>query len=261
MIPFLVLSLLTFIPRTMMGAYADDALALSWESLAKSLVLRNNLVIPYFWFLHTSFTLLAIIGTILILTHSNQINEFLIFSILIIIVLIINISPITIPSVFSLNMTSYLALYFLLGCVYARWTPQIDSVIRWDSWPVFMAFAALWAGLFFIRDVIGFAGIVLCATSGICMTISLAKIMVSKNIRILDHLSGANYIIFLLSWYFNVAAQQILSHFVTLPWWVYTTLSLTSGIYIPWLFYIYLNRHPHTPLKRTLALLLGQKLK
>ncbi|MDE6027944.1 MAG: hypothetical protein K2G23_07730 [Muribaculaceae bacterium] len=93
------------------------------------------------------------------------------------------------------------------------------------------------------------------------MMISLAKILEARHITFLDHLKGANYIIFLLSWYFNVAAQQVLHHYTDLPWWVYSLLSLTFGIYVPWLFYKWMCFHPDNRFSRAMALLLGQSIK
>ena len=88
----------------------------------------------------------------------------------------------------------------------------------------------------------------------------MAKILEHRNYGFLDHLIGANYLIFLLSWYCNVASQQVLSHFVALPWWVYSVLSLVSGIYVPWLGYRYLKTHSHSRWVRVAAFLLGQNI-
>ena len=54
--------------------------------------------------------------------------------------------------------------------------------------------------------------------------------------------------------------QQVLSHYVTLPWWVHTALSVTTGIYIPWLAYGYLQRHSNSRWIRLTSYLLGQTL-
>lgn len=52
----------------------------------------------------------------------------------------------------------------------------------------------------------------------------------------------------------------MLSHYVTLPWWVHTALSVTTGIYIPWLAYGYLQRHSNSRWIRLTSYLLGQTL-
>lgn len=261
MVPFVVLTLVTFVPRSLMGAYAEDELELSFSSLLRSFVMGDSLVIPYFWFLQSSFTLLLAVGAVVMIGRNRGWPEAYVYAALMALMLVLNILPFSMPVFFSLNMTAYLGIYFLLGCIYACWDPVVDAHVRWESPWVLAAFVMAWAGLFFVRDFLGFIGLVLCSSAGICMTISLTKMMEARNIKVLDHLSGSNYMIFLLSWYFNVASQQILSHFVALPWWVYTVMSLVCGIYVPWLFYKYINRQPRTFFKRGAAVLLGQKLK
>lgn len=102
---------------------------------------------------------------------------------------------------------------------------------------------------------------ILCSVAGIAACISVAKILEERQWRFLDHLLGATSLIFLLSWYFNIASQQVLSHFVKLPWWVYSALSLVSGIYIPRLAYRYLERHRDSRWVKVTALLLGQSFR
>lgn len=124
---------------------------------------------------------------------------------------------------------------------------------------MFALWVALWAILSFVSE--GTSMFMLCSVAGIGMSVSLARIIEQRNISVLDHLMGANYMIFLLSWFFNVASQQVLSHFVELPWGWYTLISVVTGIYVPWLMYRWLRKHEETNYGRVIAYVLGHSIK
>lgn len=259
LLPFIVLTLVTFIPRTMMSGIADDAITLSIESLAKSLLYGNHMVIPYFWFLQASFILLITTYAIITICEYYEIGHHYIYIGLIIAASILLLIPCTPTKLLSLDRVAELGIYFIAGTTYCRYAKQIDKYIPWTSFPFLIFIAAIWGLLFFITENTPFMPV--CSFFGIGMCICLAKMLEYNHITVLDHLIGANYIIFLLSWYFNVLSQQILHHYTNLPWWIYSILSLISGIYIPWLAYKYLQSHKKSRWIKLTAFLLGQRLK
>lgn len=259
LLPFVVLTLVTFIPRAAMSGFADDTVELSIGSLGRSLLYADSLVIPFFWFLQACFILLALTYTTITLGEKARVNNAALYLIIVLLFAVLPFMPFEYGSFFSVNEVVRLGLYFVLGAAYSRFTDSIDHIIPWTS-PLFLiAVAAAWAALFFLTE--GTPWIRFCSVAGIAMCISAAKLMERHGVTALDHLVGANYMIFLLSWYCNVAAQQVLHHLVELPWWCYTVLSLTSGIYIPWLGYRYLQSHPCSRWVRVTAMLLGQPVK
>ena len=259
LIPFAVLSLITFIPRTMMSGMADDAVSLSLSGLIGGLTDSERLIIPFYWFLLTSFTLLVISYAVITLGSRAGISDRIIYAALIIGMAALPFLFSGLPTLLAVNMTVMYGIYFASGAAYCRYASAIDRHIRWHSPGVFMLFIAAWAALYFLAYQSDFRP--LCSLAGIGMCISFAKILEHRHLTFLDHLTGANYMIFLLSWFCNVGAQQVLSHLVSLPWWVYSALSLVSGIYIPWLAYRYLLRHRNSRWVRLAAFLLGQSLK
>ena len=257
--PFIVLTLVTFIPRAMMSGIADDNINLSLNSFYRSFLYGDSLVIPFLWFLQASFLLLIFNHSILTLGENAKINNIFLYITLILLFAILPILPIEYSYFFSINEAVRLGLYFTLGAAYCRFAKNIDKIIPWLS-PIFLlSVTILWSCLFFLFE--GSKWIFLCSIAGITMCISVAKLMEKHDVKILDHLIGANYIIFLLSWYCNVATQQILHHFIELPRWCYTILSLVSGIYIPWLAYCYIQNHPDSRWIKITAMLLGQSFK
>ena len=260
LIPYVVLTLVTFVPRALMSGMADDSVELSWHGLGMALASPEKNGLPYLWFLQSSLTLLLVVYGLLSLCRTTGIKSWIFYTGISIAILILNFIPLSYPDFLSLHMTVMLGIYFVAGCVYSTWQEQIDRKIRWESIWVFLLFGVLWAVAFFLSQATDFP-IMICSFLGILMMISLAKILEDRDITFLYHLKGANYIIFLLSWYFNVACQQVLHHFTDLPWWVYSLLSFTLGIYVPWIFYKWMCLHPDNRFTRVSAFLLGQSIK
>lgn len=258
MIPFLFLSIMAFIPRSLLSGMADDHIDLSWSSLFVSLIDGNNLVIPFFWFLQSSFTLLLSVYCIILIVNFLHVKPTIYYPVLLILIVVLNLIQINFSNYFSIGATISLAIFFVTGCIYGEWHPLIDRKIKWDNPFLIILFPACWVLLFFDNHFPGYLHNIVCSTFGIAMIISFAKIIDNRNIRVLDHLIGTNYIIFLLSWFFNVATQQILSHYISFPWWVYTILSIILSIYIPWIIFRWIRHHNYSRLSRILSFLLGQ---
>ncbi len=257
LLPFLVLSLVTFVPRAMMTGMADDDLSMSFGSLCRSLLYSGDMVIPYFWFLQASFILLTVNYYIIYFAEKRGVTRWKTYSVLLAIALLLPASSFS--DFFSVNSAVRLSVYFILGSAYSHYSARVDRFIKWDSIWMLLACGAVWSVSFLLFE--GSGWMMICSIAGICMCMSLARILESRHIGVLDHLIGANYIIFLLSWYFNVATQQVLGAFVSLPWWIHTLMSLTAGIYVPYLFYRYMQSHPDSRAVRISAYLLGQSLR
>ena len=259
LVPFVVLSLVTFVPRALFSDMADDHVELSFRSLAESLILSKKQTIPYLWFLQSSFTLLTVIYAVLTFVRNHRLNRGLTYLLLIVAFTVMQFIPLSFGHIFSLADTFRLGIFFVLGASYAHTHNSIDRLLPWTSALFAGLVAAAWAISFFVTEHTDFMP--LCSLLGIMMCISAAKLLEKHEIGILDHLIGANYIIFLLSWFCNVACQQVLHHFTDLPWWVYTTLSIFSGIYVPWWFYRYMLHHPESRLTYLATHLLGQSFR
>ncbi|MDE7403053.1 MAG: acyltransferase [Muribaculaceae bacterium] len=259
LIPYIVLTVITYMPRALLPNYAHDQVPSSIKGPLQSLYITEYLPIGYFWFIQSSFLLLVIIYSIIYISRRKNIPPEAFYLGILIIFIFTLFLDMPDREYFGINSMRELGFYFLFGAVYCEYYDKINRILPLDTMPSFIISFALWLTLFFVADgswiILKFASLF-----GIAMCINVAKLMVKHNVRILDHLTGANYIIFLLSWYFNTATQQILSHYVTLPWWVHTILSLICGIYIPWLFYK-CTINSHNKAVRAILFLLGQKPK
>ena len=258
LLPFAVLTLVTFVPRAAMSSLADDTIEFSWRMFALSFVDSGHLVIPFFWFLQASFILLCICYMTLTLMERKGVGTGTATLVIMTMLAVIGFLPVDFTDWFALNEVARLGVFFGLGMGYAKWQPTVDKFIKWTSPLTAITAATCWAVLYFATENSLLSP--LCSLAGIAMCVSIARVLEQRHTTWLDRLVGANYMIFLLSWYCNVLSQQVLGHFVQLPWWIHSALSLVSGIYIPWLGYRYLQRHPGSRWVRITAYLLGQRL-
>lgn len=259
LLPFLFLSVLTYIPRTLMNGISDDSLGLSLSDFLSSLFYSDCLVIPFFWFIQASFLLLLCSYTFIYVCEFFKLDKRVYLSLLVIIYIFLHFVYLTDLTFFAIGHSLFFGIFFVIGIVYAYYQTAIDRCVSWHS-PILCLFITLcWIGLFFVTE--NTYGYLFCQICGILMITSFARFLDFYEIRLFGHLVGANYIIFLLSWYFNVLSQQVLSHYVTLPWYVYTLLSITTGVYIPLFIYRYLSKHQKTPFIKTVSVLLGQSFK
>ena len=256
LIPFAFLILLVYFPRALMSFMADDEVQLSWEGMLSSFVYSDHLPIPYYWFLQASFILLVSNYALLWIGKRMHVPDVAMFGILICIALWMYVVVPFNTWFFALRNVCTYAIYFILGAVYGAYLERVDSVINWNSIALFITLIVAWVVSFILFE--GTKLAVVTAICGIAMAVSVAHILESRNIRVLDSLIGTNYIIFLLSWFFNVASQQVLGYYTDFHWSVYSTLSLITGVLGPVIILKLMQRKRGTRLCRTALLLLGQ---
>lgn len=262
LVPFMFLTTVTFVPKMLMSGMADDPIDMSLQSIIRSYTDFESLTIPYFWFIHSSFSLLVFMYAVICIGRKYNIKPIYYYTAALLFFLSLKIPDIQLTTLLSFNMTIRYSIFFVGGCMYCQFMDKIDSVIAWTKTTSLPAFALAWLLFFYLREHgDNTAYYYLCGFFGIMMIISLAKILEARKITVLDHLIGTNYMIFLLSWYFNVLAQQVLAHFVELPWWIHTCLSMICGIYAPWMLFKYIQTTSDITTTRIISALLGQSLK
>lgn len=255
----IVLTAVTFVPRALLSFAADDQIQLTFKSFFLGFIHIDYLPIPYFWFLHVSFILLCLSFTVLYIGNKLRIDSGITILILLVLLLFYAFSDLPASNYFSLKKIKQLGFFFILGGGYAIYYDYIDGRVPWTK-PWFLAInMILWvlSFIFFEKT----PAVYLSSLTGIMSFVCIAKIIESKKWGFLDHLKGANYLIFLLSWYCNVFSQQVLAHYFILPWWIHTLLSLVAGVYVPWLGYRYLQSHRESRWIKVTAFLLGQSFK
>lgn len=255
-LPFLVLNLITYIPHFLKILLNGDFRASLLLEFPERLLTKNLIPMSYLWFLQMSFTLLVFCYAMLKGLTKMGIKDIWVYILCILLFASLPWLPLEYPGLLSINMVVQLGLFFALGMAYARFMHQADRFVPWSS-PVFLAaVSVIW--LIIWKFSINSLTYLLAQLTGLGMCISLSKILEARNINILSPLAGSTYLIFLLSWYFNLFSQQILSRWVTWPWYWHTILSLTTGILVPWLFYRYMLAHPDSMATKFSERFLGQ---
>lgn len=233
LLPFAVLSVLVMVPRYFFNFMADDAAEISLGALVHA----DRLPIPFFWFLQMSFLLLVTGYGVVVAVRSRSASD-KVLSVTLCGLLVLSLCLIGYEvgggnDVFAIKDAIRLWPYFIMGELYCLNRQAVDSVVRWPSPAVAGTIAALWCAAFFLVPPSGIGGVV-CSAAGVSMCLSLARLLTDRGgVRVLDMLIGYSYAIFLLSWFVNVATQQMLHYFTDFPWWIYTLLSFSGGIVLP----------------------------
>lgn len=261
LIPLVAVSMILYVPRALMSGISDDPLPLDIQSWLTCVFYTHLLPNPLYWFLQMSLVVMLASYPLIRLVHTRRWPLATAYVPLFGLVVAARLvwSPET--DFMALNMVPRYAGFFLLGCLFCEYKHRIDGMLKLERTSVFLTLVALWVLLFFVADValpwlFDFASIV-----GIAMCYSLCRVLERIEWHGLDFLIGSNYMIFLLSWFANVAAQQVLAHFVDLPWPVHTILSFVGGVLGPWAVYRYMMDRSDRKWVRLFIILLGQRIK
>ncbi len=164
-------------------------------------------------------------------------------------------------SLFSINYVGVYLVYFVIGMFCGNNLLKFRNKVKWHSPYILILTILGWTVSYYLylnivnTNVIAFV----CAICGIFMTISVACVLEYYQIKTLDHLDGATFMIFLLSWFFNVGAQQVLHHFSDFSWQMYSAISLITAIYVPLYIYRYITHNTKSRVVNILAWVLGYK--
>lgn len=260
LLPFFCLTLLTFYPRAHLSFMADDTITPDVPSFIKAFLYTDSMPMPFLWFLQASFILLVFTYAFIFVSRKLDIPEWLYCILILCLFIIIPFIEIPAADFLSISQIQRLGIYFATGICYAHFHNAADRFINRSPGLLFILSGVAWACIYLFMEKT-FLSRTVCSLSGILMCISAAHWLVKHHVTILDHLIGATYLIFLLSWFFTVLAQQVLHHYTDFPWWVYTIISLITGIYLPLLIYHWMCKHPDVKIVKIGALLLGQNIR
>ncbi len=255
LIPYFVIMAIVAVPRFLLNGFADDDVNLTIGNFIGT----DELIISLYWFLPFSFILMCA-GYAGMQLFGNQRMAWMF-------VLILPVAAYLMLGhigwdirLFSFGNVCRLGIYFFLGMTYGFYKDMVDSRIPWASIPMCAACFGAW--LVLSQYIEGALSMLLCGIAGILMVLSFVNLMVKRGWKFLDFFEGSTYMIFLLSWFPGTAFQQILSHLVKLPWWVYTILAFAGGVLLPVIVYRWLVLKPaNTRLRRGLLFILGHKPK
>lgn len=154
----------------------------------------------------------------------------------------------------GLDSALYNAVFFAAGYMFRK--HKLETVVGRHSATAAAVTFTVSVALMYAPD----TGIryLLTSFNGILMSVALAHLYVAGRMRFLDHLDGASYTIYLLSWFPQVASQQILMSLVPgITWHVTTVFAFFSGLYVPLAVHRWVRKHCDKPSCRWIAAMLG----
>lgn len=257
LLPYIVLSVVTYFPRVALGEMADDKIPFSWNAFSDALIFSDRLVIPYFWFVQALFLLLIFGFAVIRIAERCSVNTNLCLVGLTVLFIVLPLTSIREMTFFSIGKAAELGLFFVAGMVYSKVSVSVARINNKIIATLFFCFMCIWILTYFGLE--GSQLFVLCQIFGVAMLVAFAYLLSKRNYHMLKLLAESCFMIFLLSWYFNVASQQVLSHFIRLPWYIHTAFSVFFGIIVPIMAYLYLKKHQNSRWCRVTAYILGQR--
>lgn len=247
LVPYVIISSVAFFPKAMMSAIALRPVDISaWSYLSMLLYPQTN-VIGFFWFLPSLFLIFCF--AMFAAKTKVKVNDILLFTSLIIVNL-------TTPDIalLGLNCAIYNIIFFAAGYMFCK--HRLELIVGRHAASTATVTFAISVALMYAPDTsIRF---LLSALNGTLMSMALAHLYTAHGLHFLDHLEGASYTIYLLSWFPQVASQQILISMVPgITWHVTTALAFFSGLYLPLLAYRWVKAHSDRTSCRWMTVALG----
>ena len=232
LLPYWLISSLVFVPKAFLGNFAGREVDFSWAGYAHMLFYPNDNVISIYWFLPTLFLVfcIAYVGgkVSLVLKSRYWILPVLVASYFL---------AIFFPR-YSLEILNYpgviaFLFYFVLG--YAFDVEFVRAQLLKDNRvkPVpAMAFGVVMSMAFYVypghdwnHPFYGFTGII--------MSLCLAGLYCQMGLRFFRPFYGSTYAIYLFSWFFQVASQQVFLSVTGAHWGVGSALAMVTGFFGP----------------------------
>lgn len=258
LVPYFVISSISFIPKVLLSAYALRPIDFSIQSYIHMLLYPKDNVIKFFWFLPTLF--LVSILSILLYKASKKYKIRLPFIVsLTFLILLFEYNPIKHIEFLNLGEIGKYLIFFIAGCTFVNYESIISNKIKLSYIPTACILLVSYSIIIYLIDwSTPFMGIIY-AFTGIFFSFSLSGIYVNHNLRFLNHLAGSSYAIYLFSWYPLVIIQSFFQKKYDLDWEIWAIISTIAQIYVPFCIYkaiIYMKSN--TRYGKIIATLLGQ---
>lgn len=232
LLPYWLLSSLVFLPKSLMGSFAGRPVDASFESYAYMLLHPLENVISIFWFLPTLFLVFMLVACGGKIAGLFKLRKGCLLGL-----------AVSFPLTFffdrySTDLLDYQGvLAFLFFFVLGYAVRGVDwCVVARKKFVLFpVCFAISFAPFLLPEDVPGLDTLFAC--NGILMALAFAEIYVGCGCRFFKPFYGCSYTVYLFSWFFQVASQQVFLSVTGLPWGYGTALAITLGFFGPFAIY------------------------
>lgn len=250
LVPYIAISSLAFLPKSLMNAYTIHPVDVSLTSYLHSLLYPWDNAIIFFWFLPTLFLvfMLVILAAKGLKKGHIPLEYGVVASLLLLLF-----NPLKEVTFLNIGGVATYLFYFVLG--YYVSLRKIDVLLGRKTW--FIGTVTFIASVLLVTLPDFWGKGPLAAVNGIAFCLVLGTMYVQYQARFMHHLFGASYAIYLFSWFPQVLSQQVFLQVTHAHWLFGTALSIVTGLYLPWLIYRWMIANKTTRLGRAVAFLTG----
>lgn len=228
LLPYFVISTLVFVPKSFLSTYAMRPTDFSLSGYLRMLLMPYDNVIVYYWFIPTLYVVLLLFYLLFHYLPTSVLRAPIMLPFF---VLLYFVNPIASLWVLNIGEAVECLSFFAFGYYSCVW--QLPMLMRRHIGVLFVSSFLLLSlsVLFHGNPLFDFIG----AVMGIVMCQSLASLYLRSGYSFLNHLEGAYFTIYLLSWFPQVAVNRLLlwgGNIYVHPCIAFF-LALLSGIYIP----------------------------
>lgn len=259
LIPYLIISTIAFFPKTLLSRYALNPVDLSLSDYLHMLVYPRDNVIAFYWFLPTLFFIFMAYayGSRLLKTATWPAWTPVALTGVLLCLHLYN--PLADMDLLNWNEVVHFAFYFATG--YCARSYRLSEKINLHPLAGIVLCLAVAAvcnifGTGYVRKP-GWSEVIL-SLNGILLCLFAGRIYLQHQWTFLNHLAGATYTIYLLSWFPQVASRVIVLKLAGLPWWVASIASFLTGLYLPLWFHHWTQKHRESRCGRVAAWITGQ---
>ncbi len=256
LVPYVVISTLAFVPKVWLSRWAFRPTEFSWAEYFHSLLYPWDNVIIFFWFLPTLFLIFAI--TACAVEWIGKSHTDAIVASLATISLFFNIFGWELTPVLNLTGVMRFLMWWSAGYFFAAYKRKIVEGLRLEKGlacvSLLFCFVAAAVLLPLIPKLHNACERIIIISLGLLFSVSLGLVYYKNRWRFLDNLYGYSYSIYLLSWFPMVAVRVAGFQLLDLPWYVVWPVSITAGIFIPYIIARFVKeRFPDTSFLRLMV--------
>lgn len=235
LLPYFVISSLTFWPKALLSQYAMRPTDLSLSSYIHMLLWPQDNVIRFFWFLPTLF----IISILIVSIAKTRILQKYQLPFLLFLLALHMLNPLPENSFLALHDVFNYLFFYMVGIYFYQHREYLSDKLKLASLSTLSLSLILYSVGNYLR--IPFPYTVFLTLLGILFSLSLSLAYTRTRQHWLDRYYGSSYTIYLLSWYPCVAVQFFMQR-ISLPWYVGAIISTLLQFLVPYLIYRFLTR-------------------
>lgn len=227
-VPYLILTLIAFIPKFILSEYAYNKIDLNISSFVSGFVYPATNPVAYFWFLPTIFIIYCI--ALYLYRYIYQVSCTYYTLIFFGLFLLNLFNPFNSVKLFNINNVSFYLIFFWLGSMYFLSEKLVDKYLENSlSLPFLLLITIILTHLFYGTG----KGYLIKAIFGIFMSVALSKIYINRNYSFFKFINGFYYQIYLLSWFFITFCRIFLYHTIGLSPYITYAAMFFSGLFLP----------------------------